>query len=150
MAPALRPLLLGADPESYPSIAGWLLPIAVFGVSFAFYAGGLFSVSGGVIWIPGDAALLGLAVSLVVGYLGAGLLVAVASVYGAVLGYHADHAFLGLSSKSRLEQLAYFLELDGLAYFAVIALVIGTIGFVLGSLGSTVVGLFGEESKNPQ
>jgi hypothetical protein len=150
MAPALRPLLLGPDADSSLSIPGWLLPVAVFGVSFAFYAAGLFSVSGGVIWIPGDAALLGLVISLVVGYLGEGVLVAVASVYGAVLGYHADHAFLGLSSHSRFEQLAYFLELDGLAYFGLIALVIGAIGFVLGSLGSTLVGLFGKESKNPQ
>jgi hypothetical protein len=130
--PSIQSLLFGDD--STTTRPSWLLPISTFFVVLAAYAGGVFIISGGVVFVPGDAALVGLAVCIAVGYFRAGLLLAWASAYGALLGYNADHAFFGLSSRSRLDQLAYFLELDGLFVYALQAVVIGTLGFALGTL----------------
>jgi len=130
--PSIRTLLLGDDSATLrPS---WVLPISTFLVTVAGYAAGVFAVAGGVVFVPGDAALVGLAVCGVVGYLRAGLVLAWGSAYGALLGALADHAFFGLSGRTRLEQLTYFLEVDGLVFYAVQALVVGTLGFALGRL----------------
>lgn len=142
--PSIRMLLLGADsPGPRPS---WLLPISTFFVTFAAYATGVFAVSGGVVFVPGDAALVGVAVCAVVGYLRAGLVLAWASATGALLGARADHAFFGLSYRSRLDQLAYFLELDGLAVYGLEGIVIGTIGFAVGGLAFVVRWLLRERA----
>jgi hypothetical protein len=95
-------------------------------------------VAGGVVFVPGSAALVAFAVCAVVGYLRAGLLLAWASAYGALLGFNAYHAFFGLSYRTRIDQLAYFLELDGLVVYAAQALVIGSLGFGLGWAGLAV------------
>jgi hypothetical protein len=142
--PSIRTLLLGNDSATLrPS---WVLPISTFLVTFAGYAAGVFAVAGGVVFVPGDAALVGLAVCGVVGYLRAGLLLAWASAYGALLGSKADHAFFGLSGRSRIDQLAYFVELDGLVVYAVQALVIGLIGVAVGTLAVAVKRVLAERA----
>lgn len=123
-------LLFGT--ESSRSLRFWVVPLAVFVVTFAAYATDAFAVSGGVVWVPGDAAVVGLMVCAVLGYLSAGFLLAWASAYAGTLAYHADHYFLSLSSHSRPEQLRDFLALDGLVALAVIALLVALVGFALG------------------
>lgn len=134
MRPPLRSLLLGADDDGddgrpRPS---WLLPLGTFAVVFAAYAIDVFAVSGGVAFVPTHAAYVAFAVCVVVGYLRAGVVLAWASAFGAFLGSYADHAFFGLSYRSRVEQLAYFLEPDGLVFYAIEGLVVAVIGFTVG------------------
>lgn len=144
--PSIHTLVFGDDSATLrPS---WILPLSTFLITFGAYAVDVFAVSGGVVFVPGDAALVALAVCAIVGYLRAGLLLAWASAYGALLGALADHAFFGLSYRSRFEQLAYFLELDGLVFYAVQALVIGTLGFAVGTLAVVVRRLLRERSSS--
>lgn len=89
--------------------------ILLFLTTFAAYAVGAFTVSGGIIWIPGDAALVGFIGAVLVGYDHSGVILAWLVTYATLLGYRADHAFMGLSSRTRIEQAAYFLQLESLS-----------------------------------
>ena len=73
-----------------------------------------------------------LAAAAAAGYARVGLVAAWLGAYPPLLGFNAHHAFVGLPSRTRAEQLAYFLELDGLAFYAVVALVFGTAAFAAG------------------
>lgn len=116
-----------------------MVALCLFAGTFAAYAVGLFEIQGGVVFIPWDAALVGLAAAWAVGYARDGLIAAWLVAYAALLGHHADHAFLGLPSRTFGEQFAYFLELDGLGYYAVEALAIGALAFAVGRLGRWLV-----------
>lgn len=118
-----------------------LAALGLFAASFAAYAVDLFAVSGGLVWIPFHGALVGMAAAGVVGYLRGGLAFAWLMAYAGVLGYHADHAFIGLPRRSFAEQLTYFLRPDGLAFLGVQALVLGSLAFTVGALLSAVLGL---------
>lgn len=131
MGPSLRQCLLGRESHRDRWLA---LALVVFVATVTAYAVGVFHISGGVVFIPGQAALVGLLAAAFVGAARGGLLFAWLVTYGALLGYHADHAFFGLSHRTRLEQAAYFLELDGLAVLAVEAVVLGSLAFVVGRL----------------
>lgn len=110
------------------------LAIGLFAASFGAYALGVFHVSGGVIWIPFHAAILGMLVACGVGLRGDGAAFAWLVTYASLLGYRADHAFLGLSSRSVPERLAYFAGLEGLVVLAIEGIVLGSIAFALGAL----------------
>jgi hypothetical protein len=133
---SLHTVLFGTDTDRRRFAA---LPLAAFLVTFAAYATGVFTVTGGVVFIPGDAALLALAVCLGLGYRRAGAVLVWLTAYGAFLGFRADHAFMGLSYRSRLEQLVYFLEFEGLTVLAIEGLVVGTIGAAVGYVASLAV-----------
>ncbi len=53
-------------------------------------------------------------------------------MYAALLGYSADHSLLGLSGRSPVERVSALLQLDGLVFLGVEALVLGTLAFLLG------------------
>lgn len=132
MVPSPRSLLVGpAEHRRRRYLALALVPL-LFAATFAAYAVDVFGVSGCVVFIPGQALLVGVAAAALAGYARAGLVAAWLGVYAPLLGYAADHAFLGLSSRTFQEQLAYFLEPDGLAFYAVVALVFGTAAFAAG------------------
>jgi len=103
-------------------------------VTFAAYVLDLFVVSGGVVFVPGGAALVGIGAATVVGYVRGGPLVAWLVSFASLLGFRAYHAFPGLSYRTFQEQLAYFLELEGLFVYAVEGLAIGVLPFLVGSL----------------
>lgn len=132
MAPSLRGLLLGRVRSPPGRRIAAVVPLVVWFVTFAAYAVGVFRIEGGVVFIPGQAALLGVVVVALLAARGAGLLHAWLTVYGALLGYAADHYLLGLSSRSWLGRLEAFLGLDGLAFLGVEALVLGTLAWVVG------------------
>lgn len=131
MVPTPRRLLLGREPRR---LLWPVLALLLFLATFTAYAVGVFHISGGVVLIPGEAALVGLLAAAAVGAVRGGAAFAWLVTYGALLGYHADHAFMGLSHRSRLEQAAYFVELDGLVVLAVEAVVVGTLAFAVGTV----------------
>lgn len=134
MAAQISSVLLGSDLTRTRRHLYLVLAIVLFGAVFAGYAIGVFYVSGGLVWIPYYAAIVGMIAACWVGYYRDGLVIAMMVTYASLLGYHADHAFIGLSSRSFLERLAYFTRLDGLAFLGVEAVVLGTLAFTMGYL----------------
>ena len=133
MVPTLRSVLLGTDrtlSNRYPTLA---LVFGVFSATTAAYAVGAFSVSGGVVFLPFHAAVVGTAAAGWLGYSRGGLAFGWAVAYASLLGSHADHAFFGLSGRGLPERAAYFLSPDGLVFLAVEGVALGTIGFALGA-----------------
>ncbi|WP_121820213.1 hypothetical protein [Halostella salina] len=145
MVPSPRILLVGPPENRRRRLLALAFVPFLFVATFAAYAVGAFGVSGCVVFIPGQAMLVGLAAAAVAGYARVGLAVGWLGAYAPLLGFNADHAFMGLSSRTRVEQLAYFLEPDGLAFYAVVALVFGTVAFAAGYVLRTCVAvLWGE------
>lgn len=129
-----RSLVFGTD-RPRPAVAFDLLSVAfVFGATFVAYAVGVFAVGGGVVFVPGHAALVGVVGAAFFAVRERGLLLAVLAVYAALLGYSADHYLLGLSGRTLPERIAALLQLDGLAFLAVLALVVGTVTWALGTI----------------
>jgi hypothetical protein len=105
-----------------------------FVVTFLAYATDVFAVSGGAVFLAEQAALVGIAAAAVLGYRRAGLAPAWLGVYAALLGHSADHYLLGLSYAAPTARLRAFLQLDGLVFLAVQALVLGTLAWGVGRL----------------
>lgn len=139
MVPSLRSLLVGPAADR----PGWylelLVVVPVFLGVFAAYALGFFAVGGGVVFVPFYGAAVGLAAGVVLAALGRGLLHSWLVGYASLLGYSADHYFLGLSGRSLPERAAAFLGPDGLAFLAVLALVLGTAAWPVGALARWLV-----------
>lgn len=134
MASVVTRLLIGTDrSRSHWSLVG-VLAFALFITTFAAYASGLFRVSGGVLLIPFHAAIVGMLGAAVIGAVRGGLVATWIITYMPFLGFHADHAFLGLPGRPFDEQLAYFVRPDGLAMLAIEAIIVGTLAFALGML----------------
>jgi len=142
MNPALRSLLVGTTQSASRRSLVVTVAVGVFAATLAAYALELFAVSGGVVFIPFHAATVGMIAGFWIGYAHRGLLVAWLVAYAALLGYHADHAFFGLSGRGFGDQFAYFVEWDGLVFLAVEAVVLGTLAFVVGGLLRLGVTLF--------
>lgn len=132
MRSTLQSIALGTNEPGHHLIPVLLLAVSVFVLTLAAYALGLFTISGGVIWIPFYAALVGMIAGFWVGYARKGLLFGWLVTYTALLGYHANNAFIGQSREPFTQQLRYFIRLDGLTYLAVVALILGTVVFILG------------------
>ena len=110
-----------------------LAPVAgLFSATFLGDALGVFTVAGGVVFVPGDAVLVGGVGAAYLGYRHDGLVVAWFGMYAALLGYSADHSLLGLSGRSPVERVSALLQLDGLVFLGVETLVLGTLAFLLG------------------
>lgn len=134
MFTSLRSILVGAKRSDAPLYLVGALALGGFVVTVTAYALGIFAVSGGVVWVPFHAAIVGICAGFVVGCVRYGLLSAWIVTYMPLLGYRADHAFFSLSGRSVSEQAAYFVGLEALAVLAVEAIALGTIAFTFGSL----------------
>lgn len=144
MLPALQSIVLGTNesgPHPFPVL---LLAAGVFVLTLTAYGLGVFTVSGGVIWVPFYAALVGMIAGFWVGYVRRGLLFGWLVTYTPLLGYHANNAFLGQSGEPFTQQLRYFIRIDALVYLAVIALIVGTVVFILGSMMERVITAFNQ------
>ena len=108
--------------------------LVVFVGTFLGYAAGFFYHSGGVVFIPYHAAVVGMLAALWVGYRRDGLVFGWVVTYMSLLGSHADHAFLGISHRSIEHRIAYFLRPDGLVALAVEGIILGTLAFGFGYL----------------
>lgn len=134
-----RRVLLGSNPNGSPRRRRLLVPPLLFLVSFAAYALGIFAHAGGVVFLAVDAAVLGVLAAAVLAYRRAGIALAWAVVYGALLGSNADHYLLGLPGRPLGERVAALVELDGLVFVGVEALALGTIAWVVGAVGRLAV-----------
>jgi len=129
MVPSTRDLLLGSRFERRLD----LLVAVVAGVlTFAFYAAGIFA-EGGVIILPGDATLVGLLLAATVGYRRSSLLGAWLATFAVYIGFAAEWALLGLSGRSPLDRLAFFLDPTGLVVYGLAAVVLGTAAYAVGA-----------------
>jgi len=144
MGSALRSTLIGtkeSEPRAYRRLA---LALGAFVTTFTAYTLGLFDVSGGLVWIPFHAALVGMIAGCWIGYSQRGLLFAWMVTYTSLLGYHGSDTVSQLSGLA--EQLAYFLSLDGLGFFAIEAVVLGTLAYILGFFLRLGIHLFRREA----
>ena len=139
MASALRAALLGSNRDRPLPSPRLVAPPLCFAVAFAAYAVGVFSIAGGVVFVPFDAAALGVVAAVGLSYRRDGLLPAWLTVYAALLGYNAVHYFHGLSGRSVIERAVAFLSPDGLVFLGVEALVFGTVAWVVGTLAALAV-----------
>lgn len=142
MLPALQSIILGTNEPGHHPVPVLLVAVGVFVLTLAAYALGLFTVSGGVIWIPYYAALVGMITGFWVGYVRRGLLFGWLVTYTPLLGYHANNAFLGQSREPFIDQLSYFIRIDALVYLGVVALILGTVVFILESVMERVINAF--------
>ncbi|MEZ3162436.1 hypothetical protein ABNG03_15235 [Halorubrum sp. RMP-47] len=134
-----RRVLLGANPDDSSRRYRLLVPPLVFLVVFAGYGFGVFAHAGGVVFLAVDAAAVGLLAAGALAYRRAGVALAWAATYGALLGANADHYLLGLSGRSLGERVGALLELDGLVFVAVEAIALGTIAWVAGAVAGRAV-----------
>ena len=139
MVPPLRVLLVGPGDASFQRRLDVLSAVVIGALTFVAYALGAFRVSGGVIFLPGDATIVGLVAAITVGYRRGGLGFAWLTAYAPLLGFDAEWALLGLSSHTLPGKLAFLLDPVGLAVHAIAAVVFGTFGFAVGSLARYVV-----------
>lgn len=133
MSSTTRTVLAGSSVERWRREL-LLVPPVAFAVVFGAYALGLFAIAGGVVFLPGEATLAGLALAAGLAVAGRGLLLAWLTVYAALLGSAADHYLLGLSGRPFGERLVALLGPDGLAFYAVAALALGTLAWGAGRL----------------
>ncbi|WP_256402456.1 hypothetical protein [Halorubrum salinum] len=130
---SLRTLLLGPPrdrPRPDPRLAA---PPACFALVFVAYAVGAFEIGGGVVFLAGHAAAVGVLAAAGLAVRRGGLIAAWATVYAALLGYSANHYLLGLPGRPLAERLVALFDLDGLVYLGVQALVLGTLAWVIGA-----------------
>ncbi|MDV7350440.1 hypothetical protein R3751_11735 [Halorubrum distributum] len=135
-----RRVLLGSNPNGSPRRRRLLVPPLLFLVAFAAYALGLFAHAGGVVFLAVDAAALGVLAAAVLAYRRAGVALAWAAVYGALLGSNADHYLLGLPGRPLGERVAALVEVDGLVFVGVEALALGTVAWIAGAVARRAVG----------
>ncbi|MFC6798717.1 MULTISPECIES: hypothetical protein [unclassified Haladaptatus] len=134
MRPSLQSVLLGTNRTASYRMFWAALCSSLFLFTFAGYALGFFEVGGCLMIIPGDAALVGMAAAFGIGYSQNGLLFAWLGTFASLLGFTADHAFFGISRLSIREQLSVVFEWDGLAFFAIAGVVLGSLAFSVGIL----------------
>lgn len=132
MTGLLRRVLVGPVRSARQRYIALGLVAGLFGVTFLGYAVDVFSISGGVVFLPGEAAAVGSLGAAYLGYQRDGLVLAWLGMYAALLGYSADHYLLGLSGRSVPERIDAFLGLDGLVVLGVEAVVLGTLAFLVG------------------
>lgn len=134
MVPTLRSVLVGQPGSAHDQYIALGVTLLLFVTTFAAYAVGIFSVGGGVVFVPGHAALVGLLAAGWAGYRHRGVAVAWLLAFGPLLGYLADHYLLGLTGRPFAERVAALVDLDGLLVMGFEALVFGTIGFSVGAI----------------
>jgi hypothetical protein len=139
MVPALRTVIVGRPRGSLQRALDVLVVLSMLVGTFGVYAFGLFQVSGGVMVLPAAATSVGFVVAAGVGVRQGGLLVAWLGQFAAYTGFRADWALLGLPSHSLGGKLAFLFDPVGLAVLGVATLVIGTVGFGIGSLGRSSI-----------
>jgi hypothetical protein len=142
MARSLRKLLLGPGYTRFRRNLTLLSAVVLAVATCIAYVVDLFTVSGGILIIPGDATVVGLVVAAGVGYRSSGLIFAWIPFFATYLGFQADWAFFGLSGRSLSGELAFFFDPVGLAVFASAAVFLGTVAYGAGSLARRSLDLF--------
>lgn len=137
--PSLRTLLVGPKRTRPRPDLRLLVPPLCFAFVFAAYALGAFEISGGVVFLAWDAAVVGVVAAAGLAFRRSGVVASWVTVYAALLGYSANHYFLGLSGRSLGERFVALLGVDGLVYLSVQAVVLGTLAWLVGTVAARVV-----------
>lgn len=128
-----RSVLLGSE-RGGPRRAVLIgLAVGLSGLTFLAYELDIFYDSGGVVFIPFHAALVGVTAAFWTGYSRTGLLPGWGLAYLSFLGWRAEWA-TEISARPLLERVAYVVRPDGLVALAIIGLGVAVIGFTAGTL----------------
>jgi hypothetical protein len=109
------------------------LAIGLSVLTFLAYEFGIFYDSGGVVFIPFHAALVGGAAAFWTGYSRTGLLSGWVLTYAPLLGWRAEWA-TEISPRPLLRRVAYVVQLDGLVALAIMGFGVAVVGFTVGAL----------------
>lgn len=134
MSSWLTGVLVAREHTGYRPRQWALLAVVAFTISFVGYAADVFSIPGGIVWIPGDAAVVGVAAGGLVSYARGGVLPAWGVAYASLLGYAAQRAHFGYSNTPLREELGYFFDLESLVVLALEALVLAVVAVVIGAV----------------
>lgn len=109
------------------------LALSLFGVTFLAYEFDIFYHSGGVIFIPFHATIVGGIAAFWAGYSRNGLVAGWGLTYLSLLGMQAEWA-TNISSRPLIDRVAYIVRPDGLLVLAIIGVIVAVVGFTAGAL----------------
>lgn len=112
------------------------LALGLFGVTFLAYEFNIFYHSGGVMFIPYHAAIVGGIAALWVGYSRNGLVARWGLSCFSLLGMRVEWA-TDISPRPLIDRGAYVVQLDGLLALAIIGIVVTVVGFTVGAFART-------------
>lgn len=129
----VRVVLVGSDriETRWRWIVG--LALGLFVVTFTAYELRVFTSSGGVVFIPFYAGTIGILTAFWVGYSRNGLLPGWALTSATLLGWHTEWA-TNISPRPLVDRIAYVVQPSGLAYLAVVGLILSVFGFSAGAI----------------
>lgn len=137
----VRTILLGSNRGRARQAQLTGLAFGLFVLTFAGYELGIFYHSGGVVFVPFHAALVGVAAALWTGYSQTGVLAGWGLSCLSLLGWRT-WAATNVSPRPLTERIAHVLEPDALAATALVGLGVAVIGYTAGALvkkGTTAV-----------
>ena len=129
----LRTILFGAEQIGARQVLLTGLPLGLFGVTFVAYELDIFSHSGGVVFMPFHAAIVGVIAAFWTGYRRHGLLTGWGLTYLSFLGWRAEWA-TDISPRPLIERMAYVVRPDGLLALSIIGIGVAVVGFTAGAL----------------
>lgn len=129
----LHAMLLGSPGvrRGWGYLAG--LALCLFGVTFFAYELDIFYHSGGVVFIPFHAAVVGGIAAFWAGYSRNGLVAGWGLTYLSLLGMRAEWA-TDISPRPLIDRVAYIVEPDGLLMLAIIGVAVAVVGVTAGAL----------------
>ncbi|MFB6352915.1 MAG: hypothetical protein ABEJ92_02400 [Halobacteriales archaeon] len=113
---------------------------ALLAATAALYAVRVFDVSGGLVWVPVHAAVVGFVAAALAGYARRHVVAGLGLAYAPFLGFHLEWALVEISRRPLADRLAYLVRLDGLAALGLEAVVVGAVGYGLGRLARRAAG----------
>lgn len=128
-----RPVLLGSNRNGPRQALLIGLGLGFFALTFLGYELDVFYHSGGVVFIPFHATLVGVTAAFWTGYRRTGLLSGWVLAYLSFLGWRTEWA-TDISPRPFVERVAYVVRPDGLVVLASIGLGVAIIGFTAGAL----------------
>ena len=129
----LRTILFGAEQIGARQVLLTGLPLGLFGVTFVAYEFDIFYHSGGVVFIPFHATIVGGIAAFWAGYSRNGLFAGWGLAYLSLLGVEAEWA-TNISPRPHIERVASVVQPDGLLALGIIGIVVAVVGFSGGGL----------------
>ena len=129
----IRRILVGSKRGSPQRTVLIGVALGLFGVTFLAYELGIFYHSGGVVFVPFHAAVVGLIAACWTGYRQAGVVTGWGLTYFGFLGWRAEWA-TDISPRPLSERISYVVQLDGLIVLAIIGVGVAVIGFTVGAI----------------
>lgn len=110
-----------------------VLGLSLFGVTFLAYEFEIFYHSGGVVFIPFHAAIVGGIAAFWTGYSRNGIVAGWGLTYLSLLGMQAEWA-TEISPRPLFDRIASIVQPDGLVALGIIGIIVAVVGFTAGTL----------------